>query len=54
MASNQSQKDWTSIAVRPDTAQRLTEIMPYETMSKDEFVSELIETYEGTSSDDGR
>lgn len=45
MASKQTQ-GWTSIAVRPDTAQRLNEAMPYETMSKDEFVSELIDTYE--------
>lgn len=46
MAAEQNQRSWTTIAVRPDTAQRLNEIMPYETMSKDEFVSELIDVYE--------
>lgn len=45
-AEDSNQRSWTTIAVRQDTAQRLSEVMPYETMSKDEFVGELIDTYQ--------
>ena len=43
----QSQTDpFTSLGVRRSTADRLEEIKPYESMSWDEFLAEMADTYE--------
>ena len=51
--THDTDRDWTTIAVRPDTADRLNEAMPYRTMSKDEFVDELIDLYNKESVSNG-
>jgi len=43
----QSQRDpFTSLGARQSTVERLREIKPYESMSWDEFLSELADAYE--------
>jgi len=40
-----TEQDWTTFAVRPATADRFNEAMPYESMSKNEFIEVLIDLY---------
>jgi hypothetical protein len=43
----QSQADpFTSLGVRQSTADRLRDVKPYESMSWDEFLAEMADTYE--------
>lgn len=43
--THDTDQGWTTIAARPATVDRLNEAMPYKTMSKDEFLDELIDLY---------
>ncbi|MFC6823482.1 hypothetical protein [Halopelagius fulvigenes] len=43
-----AERDWSTIAVRPDTLARLKEVKPYESLSFDEFLTEVVEMYEST------
>lgn len=43
---------YTTVALQADTKRRFDEMMPYESMSADEFVSELLDTWEVTGSDE--
>lgn len=50
-STHDTEKEWTTIAVHPETSERLGEAMPYKTMSKHEFVDVLLDHYESVSND---
>lgn len=42
---------YRTLALRCDTKQRFDEVKPYESMSADEFIDELLDLWEGTVDD---
>lgn len=43
--------EYTTLALQADTKRRFDEVKPYESISADEFIHELIDTWEGTTDD---
>lgn len=48
-SQNQNQNQFTTVCIRRGTKNRLEALMPYESMSWDEFADVLADTYEGQS-----